>query len=126
MRAQESACCDGRARNPDSPIHKGSTHLQWSQDFTADTGRPGIDFAGIHLWPDNWLEVCVLSNPSTGSTSLLTLVAAAIRITAHRMFLQALMIPIRWPKYHSAPPAGHAIVLHVVIKLLGTPSVTRP
>ena len=33
----------------------------WSQDFTADTARPGIDFAGIHLWPDNWLEVRLLS-----------------------------------------------------------------
>ncbi len=31
------------------------------QDFTADTGRPGINYAGIHLWPDNWLEVWELS-----------------------------------------------------------------
>ena len=30
----------------------------WPQDFTANTGRPGIGYAGIHLWPDNWLEVC--------------------------------------------------------------------
>ncbi len=32
------------------------------QDFGNDTARPGIDYAGMHLWPDNWLEVRLTSS----------------------------------------------------------------
>ncbi len=30
---------------------------QTGQDFTADTQAKGVDFGGIHVWPDNW-EMC--------------------------------------------------------------------
>jgi hypothetical protein len=30
------------------------------QDFTNNTNVKGVDFGGIHVWPDNW-EMCVVS-----------------------------------------------------------------
>ncbi len=39
------------------------------QDFTANMGRPGINYAGIHLWPDNWLEVCTRPVTDVAGTS---------------------------------------------------------
>lgn len=32
---------------------------QTGQDFTNNTNAKGVDFGGIHVWPDNW-EMCVL------------------------------------------------------------------
>lgn len=38
-------------------MHRWAT--QTGQDFTNNTNAKGIDFGGIHVWPDNW-EMCVL------------------------------------------------------------------
>mmetsp|Transcript_10777 Transcript_10777/g.32342 ORF Transcript_10777/g.32342 Transcript_10777/m.32342 type:complete len:600 (-) Transcript_10777:893-2692(-) len=38
--------------NPQMPASRWAT--QTGQDFTANTNAKGVDFGGIHVWPDNW------------------------------------------------------------------------
>jgi mannan endo-1,4-beta-mannosidase len=40
--------------------HRWAT--QTGQDFTNNTNAKGVDFGGIHVWPDNW-EMCATLSP---------------------------------------------------------------
>jgi hypothetical protein len=42
---------------------------QTGQDFTNNTNAKGVDFGGIHVWPDNW-EMCANLSTVAGHCDL--------------------------------------------------------
>lgn len=57
---EEGFWAKGSLWAPFNPWGKGVPH-DWSygtgQDFSAQHAAPSIDFADMHLWPDNWQQL---------------------------------------------------------------------
>lgn len=57
---------------------------QTGQDFTNNTNAKGIDFGGIHVWPDNW-EMCVFLSLSVTCCAGMTTIRSVGLVTCQQV-----------------------------------------